>query len=338
LYGDFIGSHLGSLRANDSTLLVDADTNAFFGTFVGDGSSLSGISLSQLNEVGITSPQYGDLLTYDGTNWTNFGGLSLSGDYYINIVGLDSSLIVDAENNIIYANEVNTNILKHDADSLTVEPLSGNSSDLRLYRTNQLPDGSQSAVGTLFFDTVSSSIRDTIAYIQAYGSDNPLENYPKGFLELSVIDENGNTSENNVMTLTWEGNTGFGTYTPTERLDVRGNGIFTGTVTAASFKGSIVADDSTTIVDAINNKITIDTLEVSNLITTPTVGTPEISSDGAILLTAATRIEVSSSPFKMASFTTAERDVLSAENGDVIYNTTDNKFQGYANSTWVDLH
>jgi hypothetical protein len=131
---------------------------------------------------------------------------------------------------------------------------------------------------------------------------------------------------------------GVGTFSPAEKLDVRGNGIFSGTVTAASFKGSIVADDSTTIVDAINNKITIDTLEVSNLITTPTVGTPEISSDGAILLTAATRIEVSSSPFKMASFTTAERDVLSAENGDVIYNTTDNKFQGYANSTWVDLH
>jgi hypothetical protein len=40
----------------------------------------------------------------------------------------------------------------------------------------------------------------------------------------------------------------------------------------------------------------------------------------------------------MASFTTAERDVLSAENGDMIYNTSTNKFQGYANGIWVDLH
>lgn len=88
----------------------------------------------------------------------------------------------------------------------------------------------------------------------------------------------------------------------------------------------------------VTNKITVDTLEVANLITSPGAGTPEIESDGAILLTAGTRVEISSSPLKMASFTTAERDGLSAENGDMIYNTTTNKFQGYANGTWVDLH
>jgi hypothetical protein len=88
----------------------------------------------------------------------------------------------------------------------------------------------------------------------------------------------------------------------------------------------------------VTNKIVVDTIEVNNLITAPGAGTPEIESDGAILLTAGTRVEISSSPLKMASFTTAERDGLSAENGDMIYNTTTNKFQGYANSTWVDLH
>ena len=39
----------------------------------------------------------------------------------------------------------------------------------------------------------------------------------------------------------------------------------------------------------------------------------------------------------MASFTTTERDLLSAQNGDVIYNTTDNKFQGYENGAWANL-
>jgi hypothetical protein len=125
-----------------------------------------------------------------------------------------------------------------------------------------------------------------------------------------------------------------------------GNFTFTGSVLdtddsssitvtpAVTFSSDVTVQNSLTV----TNKITVDTLEVSNLITAPTAGTPEISSDGAILLTAATRVEISSSPLKMASFTTAERDILSAENGDMIYNTSTNKFQGYANGIWVDLH
>ena len=41
---------------------------------------------------------------------------------------------------------------------------------------------------------------------------------------------------------------------------------------------------------------------------------------------------------KFQQFTTTQRDALSSANGDVIYNTTTNKFQGYANGSWVDFH
>jgi len=44
-------------------------------------------------------------------------------------------------------------------------------------------------------------------------------------------------------------------------------------------------------------------------------------------------------PFLFPSYTTTDRGNLSnVVNGTVIYNTTDNKFQGYANGAWVDLH
>lgn len=68
------------------------------------------------------------------------------------------------------------------------------------------------------------------------------------------------------------------------------------------------------------------------------IGAPEITSESEITLSAVDRVTIAQSPLKMASFSTAERSNISAENGDIIYNTTTNKFQGYANGTWVDLH
>lgn len=41
--------------------------------------------------------------------------------------------------------------------------------------------------------------------------------------------------------------------------------------------------------------------------------------------------------FRMPSFTTTARNALTAVNGDVIYNSTLNKFQGFENGVWVNL-
>jgi hypothetical protein len=43
------------------------------------------------------------------------------------------------------------------------------------------------------------------------------------------------------------------------------------------------------------------------------------------------------SSFTVPSLTTAERNALTAVNGMVVYNSSTNKFQGYENSSWVDL-
>ena len=48
-------------------------------------------------------------------------------------------------------------------------------------------------------------------------------------------------------------------------------------------------------------------------------------------------LTVTSAFVQVGSLTTTERNALTAANGMVIYNSTDNKFQGYENGSWVNL-
>ena len=93
-----------------------------------------------------------------------------------------------------------------------------------------------------------------------------------------------------------------------------GSFTFTGTTLDSSDSSGVVVTPAATFSSdvtvendlIVTNKIIADTIEVENIITNAS-GTPEISSDTDIILAAGTRVEVSSSPFKLASFTTTER-------------------------------
>lgn len=67
------------------------------------------------------------------------------------------------------------------------------------------------------------------------------------------------------------------------------------------------------------------------------VGSPEIDSASTITLTAPDGVIVQSGPFRLPSFTTTEKNALSAVNGDMVYDSTLNKAQVYENGAWVNL-
>ena len=87
----------------------------------------------------------------------------------------------------------------------------------------------------------------------------------------------------------------------------------------------------------IENDLRVDNKIYAAEFVSTSIGAPEISSATTIDLNAGTRTRVTGGLFRLNRITSVQRDAVVAENGDLIYNTTTNKFQGYENGAWVNL-
>ena len=104
-----------------------------------------------------------------------------------------------------------------------------------------------------------------------------------------------------------------------------------GTLGDLSVSGSTMSSSGTTIT-------LDDNLVVTGTISSTQAGAPVLTSASSISLQATTKTIISNTQLQLHSFTTTQRDALSAADGDMIYNSQINKFQGFANGSWVDLH
>ena len=92
-----------------------------------------------------------------------------------------------------------------------------------------------------------------------------------------------------------------------------------------------------------NGHVTISGNLVANSFASSGSGVPTLRSNTNINLTANANgtggaVVITNSALRFASFTTTQRNSLSATTGDVIYNTSTNKLQAYISGSWVDLH
>lgn len=118
-----------------------------------------------------------------------------------------------------------------------------------------------------------------------------------------------------------------------------GNFTFASSVVDTDDSSGIVITPAVTMSSDLtveNDLVVTNTVTADRFVSTGTE-TPEISASANLNLTAGNAVVVTNSPLRMASFTTTERNALAAQNGDIIYNTTDNKFQGYENGAWANL-
>ena len=193
---------------------------------------------------------------------------------------------------------------------------------------------------------VNSAVSAGAFVLNVQADDSTTRSIPTG----STVQFNGaggitTTSDSSGnITITGSGSIGNITFTVTT-IDSSDSSaiIFTPAVIFESdvtVQNNLVIDNSVDVaLDlSVSNQLTVKDIVLTGNFSSQGSGIPELFSDSEIQLTAGTRVEITASPLKMASFTSASRDLLTAVNGDVIYNTTTNKLQVRAAGTWVDLH
>lgn len=258
-------SIVGSVIGADSSVIIDNVTQVVTANlFVGSGAGLTDINLVDLDDVFAFGAQINDVLTYDGTGWipSPSAGLLEGFEYNINIrgdvIGFDSSVLLDSVTNTLNGNVIGDHtgsVFAYDS-TLLIDGI--NSKIVGLIQTDSIIASNS----TLFIDSPDAatinelilSSNDEISRIrirrsstsdisgtdESYGTIAFERNDISGPLVTSIVsgtrdyllignDPNGSFPEANIFVIN-NGNFGFGTYLPAQKLDVSGNAKVSGFV------------------------------------------------------------------------------------------------------------
>lgn len=309
-----------------------------------------------------------DRLTFINTGVTSItgtGGITVSantGDIAIgfngvidvkgNIFGEDSSLLVDAFNNRFFGTfdghlvgtaeadltgsvfSSNSTMLVDGVDGKIVGPIEIGIADLTIQggSSGQIlsTDGNGNHTWIDMTGGGGSIVSDP--YIFKVAAEDSAERIINSGETVKFVGANSvsvSSDAEGLMTITGPD---LGTFTFTGSvLDT--NDSSTISITPAAIFNSDVTVENDLIVD---NEIRVARITAEE-ITSNGTGFSEIVSETNLDLTAGNAVVVTSSPLRLAQFTTTERDLLTAQNGDLIYNTTVNKIQGYQNGGWINI-
>ncbi len=293
--------------------------------FVGDGATVGGVPVSvstqdleDLGNVQALAPQKDQILVYNGSNWapTDNPALDLRGNIYAD----DSTLLVDAINGQILGPVNTTSVISSgnivgdligDVTGSVTGSVIGNTTGSHF--GNVVGD----IEGSVFADDSSlllDAINGTLHAPNMSGSKTLYsEDGNRAIVEL-VYDNMGDLDQSYGEVI-FSGRTTTGLKGQGLKLVGGRYGLFIQNDFATGNPGNWVQETTTTIT---YEGIAYGTYFPQNEL--------DIRGNGSF-----------TGFVQFGSLTTTERDALTAANGMVIYNTTDNKFQGYENGAWVNL-
>ena len=343
-----------NIVGEDSTVILDSSNNTLTGIFIGDGAGLANLDFNQISDVSIFAPVEGEVLTYVGGNWINTSpsgtGVVEGSNYRINIVGDDSTLLLDTTTNTFsgtVVGDVKGSVFSEDS-TVIVDSITGNintstiitngnqlivdnnvdststnlkilsdkrRSIIKLTRSDTLSDLSGTGIqyGSLMFEREDINGDRAVSIISG-GSD---------FITLGVDDGTNTYPESNFFTILSSGNYGIGSNTPSAKLEIKDGSL--------RFNESRLIDSITPTlyeltVNISNNKLTMyDGVEWREFLTSSILSNAT-DLPGALVLGKITDIEKN-------AFGSDSVDVT----GAMIYNSTIDRFEFFQAGSWVPL-
>lgn len=309
---------MGDVKAADSSIIVDHTSGIVYADFVGDGSLITGVNLSQLSDTSVVGPQNGQVLTYQGGSWVNAdasgGGLIEGLEYQIDIIG-----VVKAEDSTVLLDNV-TSTLNMDTVNYRTGSLTQTDSGAVLSFTHSASSGTvanNADLGQINFGRTDTDGTATAGFI--LGANHGI---------FMAHNTTGASVESDYLTLKTTG-LAVGSFDPTEKLDVRGNIK----VSDAGIRFNNLNDYATNFPSPVPGDLTWDTVE-GTLVFRSTSGWNKV-----VYTEVDTDLTIVPGPIIVGGGTTAEIGVYddSVVSGFIAYNTDLDRVVVYQAGSFVPI-
>ena len=334
-----------SLGANDTDDLSEGLSNVYYtDTRARNAVSAAGdlSYTSSTGEFSVTTYKSADFDTDFGNKSTDNLSEGTGNLYYLNS-RVDSHL--SGGTGVLYSSgEISIGQAVSTTDDVTFSTVTadltgdvtGTVSDISNHNTDDLSEGTTNLYYTDTRARNAVSATGDLSYSSTTGefsfterTDSEVRGLLSAAGDLSYTSSTGEFSVTTYKSADFD--TDFGNKTTDDLSEGTGNLYYTDT----RARGSISATDDISY-DSGTGEISFN--NTSGYLTSESDTLDSVTGRGNSTTNAISTGEITSSGFiQFGSLTTTERNAITAANGMVIYNTTNNKFEGYQNGDWINL-